>query len=332
MVKSLEQYLSDLSFSPHEDPAGKGLSSGERAFVEKYLGLDALDKLPLVEPEPLLQPAPPPRPRAFKPFQAPPPAAPPAPEIVIAPAPAVDEAPVIVVSAAKEDAPAAAPAPPPAAARAEAAEKAPLKETAEAAARMAVSAPEKHVEKEALSAPPKAESKAAVKEAPAEAAHEASLKEALKEMDEIQAVSFFVEGQLFLLPVAGIQEVLRHMELVRVPQAPAFVAGAVNLRGKVTPLVRLSAILTNAPEREYDPKKNFIIICGTEPLQVGLIIDRINSMHLLPKDKIIWNVEAKLGDAADFLYALVNLNDKVCGLVAPEAITKKILAPDHSGF
>lgn len=146
----------------------------------------------------------------------------------------------------------------------------------------------------------------------------------LRQEEEIQMVSFYVGGQLFLLPVGAIQEVLRHMELVKVPQAPDFVAGAINLRGRVMPLVYLSALLTTT-EPSYT-EKNFIIVCGSENLQLGLIIDRITGMHMLPQNRIIWNVESKVGDRGDFLHALANLDDRVCGIVAPEMITQKILS------
>ena len=47
MLKSPEEYLAGLSFDPPE-PANHTLTSGERIFVEKYLGLEALDLLPEV--------------------------------------------------------------------------------------------------------------------------------------------------------------------------------------------------------------------------------------------------------------------------------------------
>lgn len=344
MVKSLEQYLSDLSFSPPEKAAdAKELSAGERIFVEKYLGMDALEKLPRVDPEPLMQPE--------RPASAPRPALELTeprvvmPEIVVAPprAQSVLETPEVVKP--PEVVVVQAPAPADAAQKAAAEIKEEQKEEIEtdAAAEVAPVAAavlaeehaakrETHVEvaakTESVLKAGKAAPAQAVRTEAAEVPLEVSIKEDMKRQEEIQTVSFFVEGQLFLLPVAGIQEVLRHMELIRVPQAPDFVAGVINLRGKVTPLVHLSAILTNAEERVYDPNKNFIIICGSEPLQVGLIIDRISGMHLLTQDKIIWNVESKLGEAADFLYAIVNLNDRVCGMVAPEMITRKILTAD----
>lgn len=153
---------------------------------------------------------------------------------------------------------------------------------------------------------------------------EALLKERLKAEAEVLVVSFFISDQTFLLPVIGIREVLRHMELIKVPHAPAYVAGAINLRGRVTPIVHLSALLTNGSVEPYDERK-FIIIAGTDALQLGLIIDKVSSMHLVPQNKIIWNPESKLADAAEFLNAIVTLDDRVCGMVSPEMITRLIL-------
>lgn len=153
-----------------------------------------------------------------------------------------------------------------------------------------------------------------------------TMKDVLKQQEIIQMVSFYVEEQLFLLPVAGIQEVLRYMELVKVPLAPSFVAGAINLRGRVTPVVHLSTLLTTAAQGAYGPK-NFVIVCGNDQMQIGLIIDKVSSMHNVPKDKIIWNLEASVGDRGENLCALANLDGKVCGIVAPDIIVQKILAP-----
>lgn len=141
----------------------------------------------------------------------------------------------------------------------------------------------------------------------------------------VRMVSFYVSNQLFLLPVAGIHEVLRHMELIKVPQAPYFIAGAFNLRGSVIPLVHMSALLTSQQEHSYT-EGNFIIVYGADSSRIGLIIDKINSMHMLDTEKIIWNVESRLGDAGDFLCAIANLDERVCGIVAPEMIMQRLLS------
>ena len=215
MVKTPEEYFSGLDLTCAGQGAGGGLNDAERAFVEKYVGMEMLERLPAV---------------------------------------------------------AAADAPPPV-------------------------------------------------RSPAPAA--VSLRERLQRETRIQMVSFFVQEQLFLLPVAGTQEVLRHIELVKVPLAPSFVAGVVNLRGRVTPLVLLAELLT-ARKGEYSERSS-IIVCGTEMLQLGLIVDKVHTMHMVEQEKILWNAESKLGESADFLCGVVDLDDHVHGMVSPDMITQRLL-------
>lgn len=320
MVKSLEQYLSDLPFAnPADKNIDRTLTSAERSFVEKYMGIDALEAMPRLEPEArdiFLKPA--------------------APRLKLAEPEIRVARPEIVVAAPEKEQPAST-----ASASLSPQANVPQKQ-AETSAKITekpvvavqtqtfrktvpqivvATEPEKQPEKKPVAEPVRTPVQIEVAE-PAET--QQVLRDSIREQEAVQVVSFFVAGQLFLLPVAGIQEVLRRMELVRVPQAPDFIAGAINLRGKVTPLVHLSALLTNETNHVYDADKNFIIICGTDKMQIGLIIDKINSMHVVPQNKFIWNAEAKLGEAAEFLFAIADLDDRVCGVVAPDSIIKKI--------
>lgn len=363
MLKSPEEYLSALSFEPPE-PSSRQLSSGEKIFIEKYLGLEAYEGLPEIHPENeadfTLMPPEPAFPLEMEPeITAPqkdtilPEKAPERLESVVSesglwepellpqkqsipprPAALLKEEPPVEMRL--ETAPPAAASPDPVEtveigesgeAATEESEPMPVQEAEipreklniEPAAAIAPILPEP-VGITAQTAEPAAENETAPEKAPV------SLKDSLKNEAEIQMVSFFTADQLFLLPVLSIQEVLRHQELIKVPQAPEFVAGVINLRGHVMPVVHISALLTNAKEHPYG-ERNFIIVCGTDQLKIGLIIDRINSMHVMPQTDIIWNAEAKLGEAAEFLCAIATLDEKVTGVIEPETIAQKILSP-----
>lgn len=322
MLKSPEEYLSGLDFDPPNPPAGaRNLDPGERAFVEKYLGLD-MDGLLPVNPEPLPMPLPLPEPLA-EPLLAEAPA-----KMAIAARPVLERTPEIVIAQARDTRPIIV-AEPREEIKSAPAEKIEVKTAAE------IAVPETATEESGVKAETAEPAQIELKEEilPAEPiavaeeslAEELSPRDKMRQAEEIQAVSFFISGQIFLLPVEGIQEVLRHMELVRVPQTPEYIAGAINLRGTVMPVVHLSALLTNSATRVYN-EKSFIIVTGAQSMQMGLIIDRVSSMHMIPQKKIIWNVESKLGDAGEFLCALVDLDDKVCGMIEPETITRKLLS------
>ena len=106
--------------------------------------------------------------------------------------------------------------------------------------------------------------------------------------------------------------------------APPFIAGVVNLRGKVTPLLHLDSLLTTDQTKRYT-EKSFIIVCGTEDMQLGLIIDKIHTMYMVSKDSISWNIEAQLGEGADFLCGLANIKERLHGIIDPELIVEKLI-------
>ena len=151
-----------------------------------------------------------------------------------------------------------------------------------------------------------------------------SLRTRLAAQDQVQMVSFYIREQVFLLPVSVIVEVLRYMPLTRLPMAPPFIAGVVNLRGKVTPLLHLDALLTTDQSMRYT-EKSFIIVCGTDDMQLGLIIDKVHTMYMVSKDSISWNIEAQLGEGADFLCGLANIGERLHGIIDPELIVDKLI-------
>ncbi len=150
------------------------------------------------------------------------------------------------------------------------------------------------------------------------------LKSQLATHDKVQMVSFYVREQIFLLPVCVIVEVLRYMPLTRLPMAPPFVAGVVNLRGRVTPLLHLDALLTLEQEYRYTPG-SFIVVCNGKDMQLGFIVDKIHTMYLVDQQKINWNAENQLGASADFLCGLAEVGDHLHGIIDPEVIVEKLL-------
>jgi purine-binding chemotaxis protein CheW len=85
--------------------------------------------------------------------------------------------------------------------------------------------------------------------------------------------SFKVEGAYFGVEVASVQEVVRHATVTRVPPAPPAVAGLLNLRGRIVPVVDLRVLLgmprMSAPEQGI----HVIVRDGDEPL--SLLADSI---------------------------------------------------------
>ena len=57
--------------------------------------------------------------------------------------------------------------------------------------------------------------------------------------DETQIVVFELGDERYGLDIATVFEIIRHQPITAVPQAPAFVRGVFNLRGRIIPVVDL---------------------------------------------------------------------------------------------
>lgn len=145
----------------------------------------------------------------------------------------------------------------------------------------------------------------------------------LRRETELLLVGFFLGNQEFVVPTLAVQEVIKFSPPARLPKAPSFVAGVINLRGKVTPLIRLRDML-GIPE-EAGSQHQFIIVCRRRGLQMGLMIDRVRTMYRVSQREIDWGIEAHLGSNVDFISGLLKLREQLVGIVSVDRIVDVVI-------
>lgn len=259
-MKTPEEYFQEAVTPPEQFGCDTPMSEAEKAFLEKYVGLEQaaiLARMQPVEPErdETLAAFAPPRPKPVVP-------------VVLTETPA--EAPV----AAPVEAPVAAPVETPVAAPAPA--------------------------------------------APAEP----DMDEFLRREPELQLVSFFIGKQEFALPIIAIQEVIRFIAPTKLPEAPPFLAGIVNLRGRVTPLVSLRVLLDMTDDGQAD---RFIIVCRHKGLQVGLMVTAVATMYRAPQEKMEWGLEQRIGIQSNFLAGLMKAEGRLINILSVERLVARVM-------
>lgn len=152
---------------------------------------------------------------------------------------------------------------------------------------------------------------------------EEALDSVLKRASELLMVGFYLGGQEFVVPTLAVQEVIRFSPPAKLPTAPSFVAGVINLRGKVTPLIRLREML-ETPSGD-GAENRFIIVCRRRGLQFGLMIDKVHTMYRVPQADIDWSIESHLGANIDFISGLLKLRDELIGVVSVDRVVEMVI-------
>jgi purine-binding chemotaxis protein CheW len=95
-----------------------------------------------------------------------------------------------------------------------------------------------------------------------------------------ELITFEVEGQVFGLDIMSIREIRAWTPTTRLPRVPHYVAGVVNLRGTVLPVVDLAARLG---WRATEPTPRHAIIVTQLGAQVGgWIVDSVSDIVTVP--------------------------------------------------
>lgn len=99
-----------------------------------------------------------------------------------------------------------------------------------------------------------------------------------------ELITFEVENQLFGIDIMAIREIRAWSPVTRLPSVPHYVAGVVNLRGTVLPVIDLAARL-GWPGTEATPR-HAIIVTQTAGQTRGLIVDSVSDIVTIADDAL----------------------------------------------
>ena len=100
----------------------------------------------------------------------------------------------------------------------------------------------------------------------------------------LQLVSFQLGPEEYAIDILGVQEIIRMVEITHVPNAPHYVEGVVNLRGKVIPIINLRTRLgLSSTEPTKDTR---IVVVEVAHLILGFIVDSVEEVLRLPEEFI----------------------------------------------
>jgi purine-binding chemotaxis protein CheW len=125
----------------------------------------------------------------------------------------------------------------------------------------------------------------------------------------LQLVSFKIGEEEFGVDILKVQEINRMLEVTAVPNAPAYVDGVINLRGKVIPIMDLRSRF-GMPRRERD-KNSRIVVVELNGKIVGFVVDSVNEVLRIPKNVTEPPPPVVTGVGAEYITAVGKLDDRL---------------------
>lgn len=96
----------------------------------------------------------------------------------------------------------------------------------------------------------------------------------------LQLVTFRIGEEEFGVDILAVQEIIRLMQITPVPRAPVDIAGVINLRGKVIPVVNMRSRFS-LPAQESTPQTRIVVMEFEEKI-VGFLVDAVSEVLRIP--------------------------------------------------
>lgn len=129
------------------------------------------------------------------------------------------------------------------------------------------------------------------------------------EGDLNQLISFIVGEEEYGLEILRVKEVIRVREITRLPRAPCFVKGIINLRGDVIPIIDLRDKF-GLEHREYTSMTRVIVV-DVDGRLVGMVVDAASQVVRIPADQIEPPPPIVGGLSAEYIKGVGKLDERL---------------------
>ena len=127
-----------------------------------------------------------------------------------------------------------------------------------------------------------------------------------------QYLTFHIDKELFAIGILDIKEIIEVGTISRVPLTPGFISGVINLRGRVLPVLDLSARLGR--DTTQLTKRSCIVIVevqsGDRSQSLGMLVHEVNEVIEISPDNIQPAPDFGTDIRTDFIDRMGKIDDR----------------------
>jgi purine-binding chemotaxis protein CheW len=131
-------------------------------------------------------------------------------------------------------------------------------------------------------------------------------------------VGFTVGTEEFCVDILKVQEIIRMMEITKIPNAPDYAKGVINLRSRVIPVIDFRKRF-NLPEALEDKEESRrIVVVDINGTTIGLIVDQVSHVIKLENESVSPTPETVKSSGGGCFSGIGRMGDKLIILLDVE--------------
>ncbi len=136
----------------------------------------------------------------------------------------------------------------------------------------------------------------------------------------VELATFLVADALCGMDILKVQEINKLMEMTKVPQAPYYVTGILNLRGQIVTIIDLGKKLgLGETSLDKDPRN---IIVNSPGEHIGLLVSAISDVVQADREKMEPAPANMGGIQGDFFTGIYKTKDKLIGILDVDKVLR----------
>ena len=128
-------------------------------------------------------------------------------------------------------------------------------------------------------------------------------------MSEFQIVVCQLGQESYGLDIGAVYEIIRFQECTAVPASPQFVDGVINLRGLIIPVMDMASRF--GQRRSETTKSTRIIVAGTNGMRVGLVVDAVTEVLMVPEEAVEPTPAVAAGYDSGYIRGIAKLDEEL---------------------
>jgi purine-binding chemotaxis protein CheW len=137
-------------------------------------------------------------------------------------------------------------------------------------------------------------------------------------------IAFQIGAQEYCVDITVVRELRGWTPPTPLPRAPSYVAGVVNLRGSVLPVVDLSERLGMGPAKPTP--RHVVIVVAIGDRMVGLLVDAVCEIVVCPASAVQATPEVPSESVHAFVSGIVTIEDRMVGLLVTDTLLPPVEA------